>query len=98
MPKVEGLRRRANQAIVAGSSSTIARPPRRKSATSSSLPGFASKRTSNATLVMGGLLEELSIQLETTPSEPADSPPAKIRCSLAAMVRREADSGQPENV
>src|SRR4051812_11173081 len=52
MPKVEGPIWRANQAVVAGSSSASGRPERRKSATSCSFPGFASSRTYNATLTI----------------------------------------------
>ncbi len=44
--------RRANHVVVPGSSWTIDRPPRRKLATSASLPGFASSRTNSATVTM----------------------------------------------
>src|SRR5512143_3261212 len=46
----------ANQAVVAGSSWTIARPPRRKLSTSGSVPGFASRRTNSASLTIDDLL------------------------------------------
>jgi len=52
MPNVDGPRRIANHAVVPGSSWTTARPPRRKFPTSVSFPGFASSRTSNATVTM----------------------------------------------
>src|SRR5262249_27241925 len=52
MPKVEGPMRMANHAIVAGSCSTMARPPRRKLSTSLSLPAFASRRTYKPTFSM----------------------------------------------
>jgi len=50
MPKVEGDIWIANHAVVAGSCWTIANPLWRKSATSFSLPGLASRRTHKATL------------------------------------------------
>src|SRR5262245_21419792 len=56
MPNVDGPRRIANQAVVAGSPWTIGRPPIRKLSTSASFPGFASRRTSNATLTIIYLL------------------------------------------
>ena len=45
MPKVDGPIRIANQAVVAGSSCTIASPPFKNDSTSFSFPGFASSRT-----------------------------------------------------
>src|SRR5215471_8931950 len=52
MPKVEGPMRSANQAVVAGSCWTMAKPPRRKVSTSASFPGFASRRTYSALLTI----------------------------------------------
>src|SRR6266446_1805946 len=52
MPNVDGLMRIANHAVVSGSSWTSASPLLRKLSTSDSLPGFASNRTSNATVTM----------------------------------------------
>lgn len=51
MPKVDAPRRRANHAVVAGSSCTSASPPARNFSTSFSRPGFASRRTNNPTTV-----------------------------------------------
>src|SRR5438477_12198274 len=56
MPNVVEPMRIANQAIVSGSSSTSASPLLRKLSTSSSLPGFASSRTINATVTIIDLL------------------------------------------
>src|SRR6266487_5944494 len=52
IPKVEGPKRTAYQLVVAGSFSTRDKPLRRNFSTSISLPFFASRRTSNATLVI----------------------------------------------
>lgn len=56
MLNVAGLMRSANHAVVAGSSRTIDRPPRRKLSTAVSLPGLASSRTSTATGTVSYLL------------------------------------------
>jgi hypothetical protein len=52
MPNSDGPRRIANQAMVAGSSSTKASPPSRKLVTSASLPGFAIRRTTSPTVTI----------------------------------------------
>src|SRR5690349_24338046 len=52
MPNVEGPRRIANHAVVAGSSRTIENAWRRKSSTSVSFPGAASRCTNNPTFTI----------------------------------------------
>src|SRR5262249_24081807 len=54
--KVEGPRRIANQLMVAGSCCARGSPLLRRFATSTSLPGFASKRTKSAVFTMESLL------------------------------------------
>src|SRR5438874_1583983 len=55
IPKVDGPSRIANHDVVAGSCCTMERPPRRKLSTSASFPGFASSRTSSATLTVSAI-------------------------------------------
>jgi hypothetical protein len=50
--KVDGPKRIPNQTVEAGSSYAIARATRRKFSKSFSYPGFASKRTNNATFII----------------------------------------------
>ncbi|MGA8084083.1 MAG: hypothetical protein WB988_19700 [Candidatus Nitrosopolaris sp.] len=52
IPNVDGPMRIPNHAVVAGSSWTSGSPSRRKLATSSSFPGFASSPMSSATLTI----------------------------------------------
>src|ERR1700687_3729450 len=64
MPKVDFPRRIANHATVAGSCWTSERPPRRKSSTSVSFPGFASSRTHSPSFIASAMVSSLKSRLE----------------------------------
>jgi hypothetical protein len=79
MPKVDGPSRRANHAMVAGSSLTIAKPPRTKLATSS-FSGFASSRTRRRSISLE--IAKLTAYLFTSKPRLGGSP---SRCQLAGI-------------
>gem|GEM_PF-3804829 len=87
MPKVDGPRRMPNQAVVAGSSMTRGRPPLRKLSTSFSFPGFASRRTNNATVTMTCFLSFKECDRSWSHRE-AQSAPFQCPCCRLFLVHR----------